>query len=439
MSRILIVDDEENIRLVLNQALSGRYEIDEAPDGETAIQMLRLAAYDLVLTDLRMLKVGGLDVLKEAKGLYPECPVMILTAYSSVDSAVEAMKLGADDYLAKPFTLDAVEEKVKRLLDNAKVKAERDSYRNHAQDENPLIGSSGVFLKLKELIQQAGPSDGAVLIEGETGSGKEGVARALHAASSRAKNAFVAVNCASFSQGLIESEIFGHEKGSFTGALGLKKGRLELADGGTFFLDEVGDLPLDTQVKLLRAIEQKTFERVGGTISLKSDFRVLGATHRNLKDRVAKGAFREDLYFRLAVLSLRVPALRDRGEDILRLAEYFIEKKSQGRGMKLPDWSRDLLISYEWPGNVRELQNVIERAMMLSQGDILRIDLALAEQPQDSAPPRGKTLVALLEDTEKRLLAEAMRRAEGNQSSAARDLGIERTTLQYKLKKYGLH
>lgn len=294
MSRILIVDDEESIRMALHAALSSRHHADQAADGEAALGLLRHESYDLVLSDLRMGNVGGIEVLKEAKARNPRCAVMILTAYGSIENAVEAMKAGADDYLTKPFGLDEVEHRVKGLLEKIRLSDERDYLRSEMAGSNSLLGSSPAFEQVKKLIAQAGPSGASVLVLGETGSGKEGVARALHEASPRKHRPFVAVNCSAFASGLIESELFGHEKGAFTGAHALRKGRIELADGGTLFLDEVGDLPAETQVKLLRAIEQKSFERVGGSVSLKSDFRLVSATHRDLKAMAAEGRFRDD-------------------------------------------------------------------------------------------------------------------------------------------------
>ena len=441
MSRILIVDDEDSIRLALLSALRPRHACDEAKSGEAALELLRHGAYDLVLSDLRMGKLGGLEVLKEAKGLNPHCAVMIFTAHGSIENAVEAMKAGADDYLTKPFSLAEVEHRVAALLSAQRNSEERDYLRAEMAESHALVGASEAFSEVKKLISQAGPSEASVLILGETGSGKEGVARALHAVSPRKSRPFIAVNCSAFASGLIESELFGHEKGSFTGAVALRKGRIELADGGTLFLDEVGDLPPETQVKLLRAIESKSFERVGGSQTLKSDFRLISATHRDLKGMAAEGRFRDDLYFRLSVFPLQVPPLRHRGDDVIILAEHFLRKKAPGRHLRLPSEAEALLKSYRWPGNVRELQNVVERAALLSPGEILRLELALSDKLEPgakSAAQSGKNLAALMDEAEKRLVEEALRLAEGNQSQAAKWLGLERSTLQYKIKKHGL-
>ena len=441
MARLLIVDDEDNIRLALRTVLSVAHSVDEAADGESALVRLARGAYDLVLTDLRMGTVDGLQVLAAAKALENAPGVILLTAYGSIDNAVAAMKAGADEYVTKPFRLEELELRVASLLERRKLKDERDLLRRETAGPRGLLGESPAFREVKRLIQQAGPSEASVLVLGETGSGKEGVARALHAASRRAAGAFVAVHCASFASGLIESELFGHEKGSFTGASAQRKGRLELADGGTLFLDEVGDLPLDTQVKLLRAIEQRSFERVGGNVTLKSDFRLVAATHRDLKALIEEGKFREDLYFRLAVFPLSLPPLRQRGGDILLLARHFLSQRAAGRALELGPEAEARLLGYGWPGNVRELQNVIERAALLSAGPQLDLGLALPQgAPAAMAPAAGKTgsLTEQLELAERKLLADAMRQAEGNQSAAAKLLGIERTTLQYKLKKYGI-
>ncbi len=447
MPRILIVDDEESIRLTLRDALSSRHGVDLAADAEAARLALRGAAYDLLITDWRMGVLSGMDLLREAKAMQPRLPVIMMTAHGSVDHAVEAMKAGADDYLSKPFSLAEIELRVASLLEKSRLREERDELRHERASGHELVGESPAFLVVRKLIAQAGASEASVLILGETGTGKEGVARALHAASPRAKGPFVAVNCSAFAPGIIESELFGHEKGAFTGAERARRGRLEQADGGTLFLDEVGDLTPEAQVKLLRAIEQRSFERVGGDRLIKSDFRLLAATHRDLQARVKEGVFREDLLFRLNVFPLQLPPLRDRGEDAILLARHFVKLKSPGRSLKLGEGSGRLLKRYVWPGNVRELQNIVERAIILSEGEILRLDLALGDQIDSHAAqavngrpnlPPGKNLAQAMDDAEKAIVAYALKQAEGNQSQAAKALGIERSTLQYKLKKYGL-
>ncbi len=438
MSRILIVDDEDTIRLALVQAFSARHQVEEAADGESAMVKLRQGAFDLVLTDLRMGTATGLDVLREAKAAHPRCGVVILTAYGSVEGAVEAMKAGADDFLTKPFRLEEVERRAAALIEKQRLFEERDYLREAGAAGAGLVGESAAFKEVLRNIALAAPSAASVLILGETGSGKEGVARAVHDGGPRRKGPFVAVNCSAFATGLLESELFGHEKGAFTGAERLRKGRLELADGGTLFLDEVGDIPMETQVKLLRALETKSFERVGGAATLKSDFRLLAATHRDLPGMVKSGQFREDLYFRLAVFPISVPPLRERPSDLLLLAEHFLKAKAPGRGMQLPEGAQALLAAYPWPGNVRELQNVVERAVLLSDSQVLRLDLALAQSPAGASEGGVGNLVEKMEQAERELVAEALRRAEGNQTHAAKMLGIERSTLQYKLKKHKL-
>ena len=444
MARILIVDDEDSIRLALRTALAASHQVDEAADGEHALVQLARQDYDLVLSDLRMGKVGGLEVLASAKAQQPRCAVIILTAYGSVDGAVAAMKAGADDYLTKPFRLEELELRVEGLLDKGRLRDERDYFQAESQGAPELLGESPAFRGVLRLLEQAGPSEAAVLVLGETGTGKEGAARRLHALSPRRSRPFVAVNCSAFASGLIESELFGHEKGAFTGAVSARKGRLEMADGGTLFLDEVGEIPLETQVKLLRAIEQKAFERVGGNATLRSDFRVIAATHRDLPALVKAGRFREDLYFRLAVFPLALPPLRDRGGDVLLLARHFLARKAPGRGLTLSALQEAPLQAYAWPGNVRELQNVVERAVLLSAGDELRLDLALpAAAPRPAGLElvhalQGHSLSQQLESAEKAMVAEGLRQAGGNQSQAAKLLGLERTTLQYKMKKYGM-
>jgi two-component system NtrC family response regulator len=440
---LLVVDDEDSIRLTLSEALKARYGVAQASSAEEAKLLLRDGSFDMVLTDLRLGKLGGMDVLKEAKGLNPRCSVIILTAYGSIDNAVEAMKAGADDYLTKPFRLEELEHKVALLLQRQRAAEELEYLRSELAGDGALIGSSEPFRELKREVLRAAAAASNVLILGETGSGKEMLARALHAASERAGQAFVALNCSAFDPGFIESELFGHEKGSASNAHSLRRGRLEMADGGTLFLDEVADLPAEAQLKLLRVLELKTFERVGGKVPLQSDFRLVSATHRNLEAMVAEGSFREDLYFRLNAFPLRIPPLRERGEDCLELAAYFLAKKPRGRELKLPEHAERILKSYPWPGNVRELQNVIERAVLLSDGHILRLDLALTDKKDLGVIPRsplqsGKNLSELLDDAEKSLVSDALRKAEGNQTQAAKLLGLERSTLQYKIKKHHL-
>jgi DNA-binding NtrC family response regulator len=443
MARILVVDDEDSIRLALKTALSARHQVDEAADGESALVRLNRQGYDLVLTDLKMGALDGLEVLRQAKAGQPGCAVVILTAYGSVDNAVEAMKAGADDYLTKPFRLEELEHRVESLLEKGRLREERDDLDRAAGLGQPLVGESAPFRAALRLAEQAAASDASVLVLGETGSGKEGLARRVHELSPRAKRPFVAVHCAALPAGLIESELFGHEKGAFTGAVAARKGRLELADGGTLFLDEVGEIPPETQVKLLRALEQKAFERVGGTATLKSDFRLVTATHRDLRALVKEGRFREDLYFRLAVFPITLPPLRERGDDVLLMARHFLAARG-GRPLALGPGAEARLRAYAWPGNVRELMNVIERAALLSDGDTLALDAALAgttgAADMEARLPAAAAgnLTGRLESAEKTLIADALKRSGNNQSQAAKLLGLERTTLQYKMKKHGL-
>jgi two-component system NtrC family response regulator len=443
VARILIVDDEDSIRLALKTALSARHQVDEAADGESALVRLAQQGYDLVLTDFKMGAVNGLEVLRQAKAGQPGCAVVLLTAYGSVDHAVEAMKAGADDYLTKPFRLQELELRVEGLLEKARLRDERDALAQALGQGQAQVGQSEPFKAALKLAEQAAKSDASVLILGETGTGKEGLARRVHELSARAKRPFVAVNCAALASGLIESELFGHEKGAFTGAVSARKGRLELADGGTLFLDEVGEIPLETQVKLLRALEQKAFERVGGSATLKSDFRVVAATHRDLQALVREGKFREDLYFRLAVLPITVAPLRERGEDIVLLAQHFLKARG-GKALSLDAPAIASLRAYRWPGNVRELMNVIERAALLSDGSRLELEKALPSVASSAAGSETLTLGGLgklterLEAAEKAHIIEALERNGQNQSAAAKVLGLERTTLQYKMKKHGL-
>jgi DNA-binding NtrC family response regulator len=432
MSRLLVIDDEESIRLAMVAALSAKYQVDDAGRGEEAAERLRHESYDLVLTDLRMGKMGGLEVLREAKARNPSCAVMIVTAFASLAGTAEAMKLGADDYLAKPFSLIELEHRVAAVLERSRLTEERDSLRQEGAASSNFLGQSDVFRELKGWMFQAAASSQSVLIFGERGSGKESLARAIHASSSRKNRPFVKLNC---QVEHLEAELFGQERGAYTDAKVLRKGVLERADLGTLFLEAPEALSPELQGKLQQALEQRSFERLGGTASLKSDFRLITATELDLKAKVAEGQFRGDLYAMLAAFSVVMPPLRERGTDALLLTEHFLK----GRKLRLSPEGEALLRAYDWPGNIRELQCVVERAAFLSQAEILRLDLVLSAQESSGSGMRvGKNLAELMDEAEKRLVEEALHRAGHNQSQAAKWLGIERSTLQYKLKKFKL-
>jgi len=439
MEKILIVEDEENIREVLSRSLKHKgFLIESAPDSESALAFIQKQEFDLVLTDLKLPGQSGLDLLNHIKEHTYDTAVILMTAYGSVENAVEAMKRGADDYVVKPFRLEEIEVKIDRILQERRL-IEKNRYLQEEVEARfgDIIGSSSPMQEVIRLIEQVAPTDTTVLITGETGTGKELIAHTLHQRSPRQSGPFIVVHCAAYSQTLIESELFGHEKGAFTGATSQRKGRLEICHGGTLFLDELGEIPLEMQVKLLRFLENKTFERVGGNDPIQVDVRIIGATHRDLPTMVKEGKFREDLYWRMNVFPICLPALRERGDDILLLANHFLAKKSGGTNFKITRFGERLLREYNWPGNVRELENIVERAVLLSTGETLRVDLALAK-PNEEMRLGEKNLNQMVESMEKRLIQEALAQTSSNQAQAAKLLGIQRSTLQYKLQKYGL-
>ncbi len=439
MGRVLIAEDEENIREVLLRALRTLgHSVKAVADGDQAAQALALQEFDLVITDIRMPGRDGLALLDLVKETTQDTAVMLMTAFGSVENAVEAMKRGADDYIVKPFRLDELEVKVGKIFSERQLHEHNRLLTEQANAQfGRMVGQSPAMTSVYTLIEQVAGSEATVLITGETGTGKELVAHTVHQLSARAQGPFIAVHCAAYSKTLIESELFGHERGSFTGATAQRKGRLELAHNGTLFLDELGEIPPEIQVKLLRFLENKTFERVGGNETISVNVRVVAATHRDLATMVRDGQFREDLFWRLNVFPIQLPPLRERGTDILVLAHFFLEKKSQDRPLMLSKFSEKLLMEYPWPGNVRELQNIIERATLLSPGDTLRVETALT-RPHDETKLGDHNLMQILENVEKRLIKEALAQCDGVQAQAAKILGIQRSTLQYKLQKYHL-
>ncbi len=453
-ARILVVDDEKLIRWSVGERLQrDGYEVIAAESGERALEVVAASAPDVMLLDVRLPGIDGLTTLQRALALHPDVSVLMMSAHSTVDIAVEAMKHGAVDFLVKPFPFQSLDAAVQRALAAARTRrqiAALTSERRNAVDAlSALVGQSAAMENVRGMASRLSASDATtVLVEGESGSGKEVVARAIHFGSARADRPFLQVNCAALPEHLLESELFGHERGSFTDAHTQKRGLFESAEGGTVMLDEIGDLHPGGQAKLLRLLESKTFRRVGGVNELRADVRVLAATNVNLEERVAEGRFRADLFFRLNVVRLRVPPLREHPEDIPLLTAHFVarfnqEMKRQVRGVAPA--AMDLLQAHQWPGNVRELRNVVERAFILHASvDELRPEHLPPELRREQARKPEKLAPAVpaeglvLEDVEKRLISEALEVSSGNQSKAARLLGISRDTLRYRLKKHGM-
>lgn len=447
---ILIVEDEPFQREMLrDHLLREGHRVLEAEAGDTALELLKVNTFDLLLLDYRMAGMNGLEVLKEAKRLCPDVEAILITAYGAVETAVEAMKAGAADYLAKPIELDELSLLIERIARHRTLVRENDLLRRD-------LGAKGVSTdtirfkssRMAELIQLAGrvaSSQATVLIQGETGTGKELMARLVHHLSPRAQRSLIIVNCAAIPETLLESELFGHEKGAFTGAVQRRIGRFEQADGGTLFLDEIGELTPTVQVKLLRFLQEREFQRVGGERTLKADVRIVCATHQDLESRVKEGVFREDLFYRIHVVTLKVPPLRERKEDIPVLVDHFIQRYARENQKNIQGVSRearDRLMRYDFPGNVRELENIIERAVVISQDPVISTrDLPFQEclDMEDSEEAgRTGTLHEAMENLERRMIREALEQAESNQSQAARLLGLSERMLRYKLKKYGL-
>src|SRR6187200_1777127 len=387
MGRILVADDHDSLRRGIVRALTdAHHDVDEAANGNIAIEKLHEGAYDVVLSDLKMGGSDGMDVLRTAKTLHPSCAVILMTAFGSVNTAVEAMKIGAFDYVQKPFEIEEMEVKIAKALEHKRLKNELDYLRGARQetyDFEKIVGNSDALQRVLGVVKKVAKSNTTVLIHGETGTGKELIAGAIHHNSLRAARNFVKVNCAALQENLLESELFGHEKGAFTGADRQRIGRFEQADGGTLFLDEIGDMSPSTQAKILRVLQEHEFERLGGTRTLRVDVRVITATNRNLPQMVASGQFREDLYYRLNVVSIDMPPLRERKEDISQLANFFLRRFAGELKKKVDGLSPDalkLLMRYNWPGNIREFENAIERAVLLTEGPQLsNADLRLGE------------------------------------------------------------
>lgn len=448
--RVLVVDDDQAHRTMLRTLVSGwGYEIGEADDGDTAIQMVHGRPYDLILMDIRMIKVSGLEALAEIKAYNPAIPVIIMTAYSSVETAVEGLKKGAYDYLTKPLDFDELRLAMERAMDHSHLKEENRLLRETLGtqfDYRNIIGRSTAMVKLLETVAQVAPSEATVLITGESGTGKELIAGAIHFNSPRKAGPFVKINCAALTETLLESELFGHEKGAFTGAHRRREGRFLLADGGSLFLDEVSAMSLAMQVKLLRVLQEREITRVGGEEVIKVDVRVIAATNKDLIQEIEENRFREDLYYRVNVVALNVPRLREREEDIPLLTQHFLgmfAEKNQKKIKGLTPQAMDRLLKYEWPGNVRELMNAIERAVVLSRSEYLdQEDLPMVVKDEDSEGLGLSTESNVpgdlpLDEVEKATILKTLEACGGNKSEAARRLGITRKTLHKKLKKYG--
>ncbi len=454
MHRILIIDDEDSIRELLTDFLDGKgFEVLSAPDGKIGINLLKEEKFDLFLLDMMMPGLTGLDVLKELSSLKINVPCIVITAFGTVQTAVEAMKLGAFDYITKPFILDDISISINRALNVSKLQNENIKLKKELKKEygfRRIIGSSSQIQGVIEFIEKIADTDSTVLVTGESGTGKELVAKTLHYQSSRAQQPFVPLNCAAIPREILESELFGHEKGAFTGAINTRIGRFELANFGTLFLDEIGDVAPSLQAKLLRVLQEKEFERVGGIKTIKVDVRIIAATNKDLEKAVKNGEFREDLYYRLNVIPIHLPPLREIKEDFPMLLEHFVVDISKRKKKQLPKLSRqalDCLLNYRWPGNVRELENLLERLIILKEGDVINME-DLPErfrikqfQTQQAAaksytlPTGGVDLNLLLDEMEKSLILQALESSEGVKSKAASLLGLNRTTLIEKMKK----
>lgn len=448
---ILIIDDEESQLISLRSYLSRRdHQVFTADNGPDGFSIAKENTIDLVLTDFRMPDWTGLEVLKKIKELNPEIDVVVMTAFGNIEDAVDIMKSGAYDYLTKPIDLDILENLIHRILEKRLLKEENLQLKNQLEEKfkfDAIISRSGEMEQVLNTAGRVAPSKATVLVRGESGTGKELIARAVHIASPRKNRPFIIINVAALSENLLESELFGHEKGSFTGATQQRVGRFEQADGGTLFIDEVGDIPLNVQIKLLRAIQFGKFERIGGTQTIKVDVRIIAATHRNLETMIQEGQFREDLYYRLNVVSIVVPPLKKRKIDIPILVDFFIKKYSSENQKTVIGTTReaiDILMKYDFPGNVRELENIIERAVIFCRGDhITKNDL-----PQQLETVAIQTILdplhldegyeAKIQAFEKEMIQEALGRNKGNQSAAARLLGITERHLRSRLERLGL-
>ncbi|BBD09456.1 sigma-54-dependent transcriptional regulator [Desulfovibrio ferrophilus] len=452
-SNVLVLDDEKNYLLILDALLSDAgYNVTALHDPELGLAYLEESEVDIVVTDMKMPGLTGQEVLEHVHRNYPHIPVMIMTAFGSIESAVEAMRLGAFDYITKPFSNEELLLSLDKAAKMARMQQQNRLLRENLEERyglHNIIGRSKAMRGVLTMVDKAAPSRSTVLIQGESGTGKELVARAIHFASPRKDEPFVSVNCMALNPGVLESELFGHEKGSFTGAVASRRGRFELANGGTLFLDEIGELSAELQVKLLRVLQERRFERVGGAKEIEVDIRIVAATNADLTKAVENGTFREDLFYRLNVVQVQMPPLRERREDIPMLATHFLDKYAKENDSRITGFSAealDYLATYEWPGNVRQLQNVVERCVVLAGGETVSVDDLPAEVRDEESQfksavdmmPAKLNLADTLEKIEAALVRRALAKSDFVKVKAADSLGISKSLLQYKLKKYNL-
>ena len=445
MARILLAEDDEIMRITIQDRLEkNRWHVDAVANGREAADRLKKENYHLVISDIRMPGLDGWQLLKFVRQNSPFTDIIMMTAYGSVDDAIESLKKGAADYILKPFNMDDLVIRVTRILEMQTIKARCSSLEESCREmHSDMIGDSKAMAHIHGMIKQVAPSDSTVLILGESGTGKELVASSIHAHSSRADKPFVRINCAAIPEGLMESELFGHEKGAFTGAHARKLGKFEMADGGTMLLDEIGELPLPLQAKLLRVLQESTYERVGGTGTISVDVRILCATSKDLEKAAENGSFRQDLFYRLNVIPIQMPPLRDRKEDIPALTKHFLHEFSIKRGvsMEISPEAMQCLVEYNYPGNVRELKNIIERASVLAPEPVIRPDdlpSDLLEVNGYKDPGESFLISEAVAKTEKQLLVKALARTQGKKGEAAELLGISRKNLWEKMKLYGV-
>jgi two-component system response regulator HydG len=448
--KIMVVDDETEHLKMLDAVLSAEgYEIHLESDGASAIASVKERFFDIVLMDVRMDRVGGIEALKRIKEISPDMPVIMMTAYASVGTAVDALKSGAYDYLTKPLDIDELKILVKKTLRHHQLEQENIYLKERLKDRydfSGIIGQSPAMRELFDIMALVAPSDATLLITGESGTGKELIANAVHQNSPRRDEPLIKVNCAALPETLLESELFGHEKGAFTGAFKNKKGRFHLAHKGSIFLDEIAEMAPTTQVKILRVLQEREFEPLGSQHTVKVDTRVITATNKDLEEEIGKGRFREDLYFRINVVTLKVPPLRSRREDILLLADFFLKKYTTENRHLVKGFvprATDLLMRYEWPGNVRELENVVERAVIMARGDMITPDdfpeTLLSPENDEQASPVDPRAGRSLKEVEKEMILRTLEMTGGNRTHASGILGISRRTLQLKLKEYGIN
>jgi DNA-binding NtrC family response regulator len=449
-TNILVIDDEKNqLELLTGYLKKKGAKVYASSSGSEGIEIVQNSIVDIIISDYKMPDKTGIEVLEQVKKINPEIDFIIITAYGTVEDAVKAMRIGAYDYISKPVDLDELDLILIRLLEHKSLKSENELLKYQLKEKNKIssiISNSSNMEEVLSISARAAESKATVLITGENGTGKEILAKAVHYISPRKDKPFIAVNIPALSENLLESELFGHEKGSFTGAERLRKGRFELADKGTIFLDEIGDIPPSIQVKLLRVLQEQQIERVGSTETINIDVRIIAATNQNLEKKIKEGIFREDLFYRLNIISVHIPPLRERKEDIMSLIEFFIDKYSKENNkpkFEISKEAADYLLKYNYPGNVRELENIIERAVVLARGSVITINdlpmnvkgLKTEEKITDAEP---KSLTEQVESLEKRLIYDALTNSGGNQTKAGKLLGITERNLRYKIKKYGI-